>query len=34
MKYQFLKDEFNLIQVIKIIGGVIGLTLLFLIYLK
>ena len=31
---RFIKEEFNLIQVIKIIGGIIAITLLFLIYKK
>ena len=29
---KFLHDEFNLIQVLKLVGGICGLILLFLIY--
>ncbi len=31
---RFLNEEFNLIQVIKIFGGIAGLILLYLIYKK
>lgn len=31
---KFLEEELNLIQIIKIIGGIIGLILLWLIYKK
>ena len=31
---KFLREEFNLIQILKIIGGIVGLILLWLIYKK
>lgn len=31
---KFLEEEFNLIQILKLIGGVVGLTLLYMIWKK
>jgi hypothetical protein len=32
--FKFIQEELNLVQIIKIIGEVIGITLLYLIYGK